>query len=130
MKLFWLTYSILLLLRIIFDLIWVKKTGSMSTKIKLIATSIPMLILIWLSIHISLGWTFLWLWPLCGILWASIFDGLTGLFRHKNPFYMNENSWPDSWLLPIVQNGKLFTFFKVVCIIFFSGFLWYHKEKK
>jgi len=116
--------SILLLCDLVYNIWYIRKYRTLGFARKTILTAISGTLLAGVSIALF-KWYGLLLWPFSVILWATIKDAVIGVWFHRNPFYLSETTQPDKWLLKYFGNGTLYLFFKIVCLIFFSGLLRY-----
>jgi len=114
--------SILLILRLTFDWLWIKKFGGMKPLPKIIATGICMLTAgTWVVFHVTGFWNWLIVFVISSLVWAFVFDKLRNLINRKNPLYMSTDTWPDKWILKYFNNAYLYNFFLIISIGFFWG---------
>ncbi len=111
-----------MILRLTFDWIWIKKFKGMTSKVKIVATGIPMLIIAVSSIlMIKMEWyQYLVSWVIISTLWSFIFDLCHNLLFKHTWNYLSEETWPDRFILKYFNNWYLYTFFRIVLV----GFLW------
>jgi hypothetical protein len=131
-----LTYIIILLtiliLRITFDWLWIKKHGGMKPIPKIIATGICMVIIGTYLACIAPDFKHFIIWSMIiSTSWSILFDIARNLIHGKRPDYVNEDVWPDSFIYKYANNFWLFTFFRIIVIVMLYGLVsWRPTDKK
>ena len=129
MKNYWKIYSITLLAYIFFNILWIDARNGLENDIKIVATSGCMIFLFIAGIIAVKSdgaklWCVILLIPISIIFWATMVDFFIGLAFHGNPFYLS-NTWPDSKIIKVVQNGQLYAIFKLIAMIVCATLTYY-----
>lgn len=115
----------LFIARVIFDKLWIKKHGTLKPLPKIIATGICMFIA-GLSIILLIDmewWQYIIAFISLSVLWSLAFDPIRNLISGKPADYMSETTWPDRWILKYFNTYFLYTFFRVIVVVFLWGMI-------
>ena len=113
-----------LIVRLVFDYFWIKGYHTMKPIPKIIATVIVMAITgIWLALHLEKLWQWVVISIAISAVWSLLFDPIRNLISGKPFNYMSETTWPDKWILKYFNTYWLYTFFRVIVIVFLWGMI-------
>jgi hypothetical protein len=131
-----LTYIIILLIllifRLTFDWLWIKKFNGMKPLPKMISTGICMVII---GVHLACiapDFKHFIIWSMIiSTSWSILFDPIRNLIHGKRIDYVNYDVWPDSFIYKYANNFYLFTFFRIIIIVMLYGLVqWSPIDKK
>ena len=137
MKFYWISFITLLFFYLLFSSIWIVVKETMPPPPKIAYTLSAMVILAIFSLivahhEIRKWWKGILFWLVSLSLWMIVVDSFIGLCFHADVFYMSYGTWPDKQLLKFVQNGHIYTVFKIIVFIISLSLLrnFYYKKLK
>ena len=113
-----------LIVRLAVDYFIIKKYKTLKPIPKIILTGICMVIIgTWLAFHVEKFWQWLVISIAISAVWSLLFDPVRNLISGKKFNYMSETTWPDKVILKYFNNYYLYTFFRVIVVIFLWGMI-------
>ena len=138
MKIFWITYGIVLAAYILFSYFWLKKYKTLSRELKLkvwlVSFAITFIALVIAGVlYTASFWGTVKVCLLTGIPSATIAWTFTkcmlGLLLYGDPLYMSDK-WPDKQIIQVANNKYLWFVTEIIIIVVTQGLFYYIKRQK